>query len=108
MEYLITILISLITGVLVFILQMVIRENRDLKKKKDTETEEEKNAISNGVRQLLSVFLEEIYDKYSESETIPRRVYDRWMKIHKAYKGLHGNGTFDRMKEEFEEKHIVK
>lgn len=107
MDYLITILVSVISAVLVFILQSVIRENRDLKKKKDAEADEERKAIQNGVRQLLSVVLEEMYDRYADSETIPRRAYDRWMKLHTAYKGLHGNGTFDHMKEEIEEKHIV-
>ena len=106
MDYLITILISLVSGVLVFILQSVIRENRELKRKKDEETQERERALENGVRQLLSVRLEEIYDQYADSESIPRRAYDRWMKLHKAYKGLHGNGTFDHMKEELEEKHM--
>ena len=107
MDYLITILVSVVSAVLVFILQSVIRENRELKKKKDVEADEERKAIQNGVRQLLSVVLEEMYDKYADSDTIPRRAYDRWMKLHTAYKGLHGNGTFDHMKEEIEEKHIV-
>ena len=107
MEYLITILVSLVSGVLVFILQSVIRENRELKHQKDTDMETRERALENGVRQLLSVRLEELYDQYADSETIPRRAYDRWMKLHAAYKGLHGNGTFDHMKEELEEKHIV-
>lgn len=107
MELLLAIMTSVVSGVLLFILQSVIRENRELKRKKDIETEEEKKALENGVRQLLSVRLEEIYDQYADSESIPRRAYDRWMKLHKAYKGLHGNGTFDHMKEELEEKHII-
>lgn len=107
MDYLITILVSLVSGVLVFILQSVIRENRELKRKKDEETQERERALENGVRQLLSVRLEELYDLYSDSECIPRRAYDRWMKLHKAYKGLNGNGTFDHMKVELEEKHII-
>jgi len=107
MEYLITILCSITSGVLVFILQQVIRENRDLKKKKDTEVENETKALQNGVRQLLCVRLEELYDQYADSDNMPRRSYDRWMKLHTAYKGLHGNGTFDHMKEEIEEKHII-
>ena len=107
MEYLITILVSLVSGVLVFILQSVIRENRDLKRAKDKETQERERALENGVRQLLCVRLEEIYDQYADSESIPRRAYDRWLKLHKAYKGLNGNGTFDHMKAEIEEKHII-
>lgn len=107
MDYIVTILISLISGVLVFILQSVIRENIKLKREKDEESECRAKALENGVRQLLSVRLDEIYNEYADSPTIPRRVYDRWMKLHNAYKGLHGNGTFDHIKEEIEEKHIV-
>lgn len=107
MEYFVTILVSIVSGISLFVLQMVIRENRELKKKKDAESEEEKKALQNGVRQLLSVRLEEMYDRYADSETIPRRAYDRWMKLHNAYKGLHGNGTFDHMKEEIRSKHII-
>jgi hypothetical protein len=107
MDYIITILISIVSGVLVFILQQVVRENRDLKRKKDAETELETVALRNGMRQLLSDRLEELYDQYCEVDTIPRRAYDRWMKLHAAYKGLRGNGTIDRMKEEIETKHIT-
>ena len=107
MELLLAIVTSVVSGVLLFILQSVIRENRELKRKKDMEIEEREKALENGVRQLLSVRLEEIYDQYSDSDSIPRRAYDRWMKLHKAYKGLRGNGTFDHMKEEIEEKHII-
>lgn len=107
MEYFITIAISIVSGVLVFILQSVIRENRELKQKKDEDTKKRESALENGVRQLLSVRLEEIYDQYADSDSIPRRAYDRWMKLHHAYKGLHGNGTFDHMKEEIENKHIA-
>lgn len=107
MEYVVTILVSLVSGGLLFILQSVIRENRELKRKKDEETDNRERALENGVRQLLSVRLEELYDQYADSESIPQRAYDRWMKLHSAYKGLHGNGTFDHMKKEIEEKHIV-
>ena len=107
MEYLISALLTIVTGVLVFVLKTVIGENRELKHKENTENATREKALENGVRQLLSVRLEELYDQYADSEKIPRRAYDRWMKLHAAYKGLHGNGTFDHMKEELQEKHIV-
>lgn len=107
MGYVITITVSVVSAMLVFILQGVMRENHRLKTEKDKEKETQATALENGVRQLLSVRLEELYDQYAESETIPRRAFSRWMKLHDAYKGLHGNGTFDHMKEELEEKHIT-
>lgn len=107
MEYLITIATSVVSAMLVFVLQWQLRENRKLVKAREEERAKKDSALETGVRQLLCVRLEEIFDQYADSETIPRRAYDRWMKLHKAYKGLHGNGTFDHMKEELEEKHIV-
>lgn len=98
---------SIVSGVLVFILQTFIKENRALKKEKEEKEKKRESALENGVRQLLSVRLEEMYDLYAESDEIPRRAYSRWMKLHKAYKGLGGNGTFDHMKEEMQEKHIT-
>lgn len=107
MEYLITIATSVVSAMLVFVLQWQLRKNRKLVKAREEERAKKDSALETGVRQLLCVRLEEIFDQYADSETIPRRAYDRWMKLHKAYKGLHGNGTFDHMKEELEEKHIV-
>lgn len=107
MSIIISIATSVVSAMLIFILQAVIRENIRLKKEKTEAEKSRETALENGVRQLLSVCLEEIYDQYANSESIPRRAYDRWMKAHAAYKGLHGNGTFDHFKEELEEKHIT-
>jgi hypothetical protein len=107
MDIVVSIVSSVVSAILVFILQSVIRENRKLKKQKDEETLKRETALENGVRQLLCVRLEEIYDQYSDFDSMPRRAYDRWIKLHSAYKGLHGNGTFDHMKLELEEKHII-
>lgn len=102
-----SIISAVVSGVLVFMLQQSIRENRVLKKEKEEASVAWRTAVEDGLRQLLSVKLEELYDKYAESETIPRRAYTRWMKIHAAYKKLRGNGTFDHMHDELDEKHIV-
>lgn len=107
MEYAITIAISVTSAMLVFILQSVLKENNRLKEEREAEKKNKETALETGVRQLLSVRLEEMYEKYSECETISTRVHNRWRKLHSAYKGLHGNGTFDLMDREMNEKHIV-
>lgn len=107
MEYILSIIVSVIATILGFILKEQIKENRDLRRKQEEDRDCKETALETGVRQLLCVRLEEIYDQYANSESIPRRAYDRWMKLHSAYKGLHGNGTFNHMKEELDEKHIV-
>ena len=90
-----------------FILQSQIKENRRLVKEREEAKAQKETALETGVRQLLSVQLEEMYDKYANSDTIPMRAHSRWGKLHAAYKGLHGNGTFDHMNHEMDNKHIV-
>lgn len=107
MDIIVSIFSSVVAAMLVFVLQYVVRENAILKKEKDKAAAIRETALENGVRQLLCVCLEEIFDQYADSDGIPRRVYDRWMKLHQAYKGLQGNGTFDHMKTEIEDKHII-
>lgn len=107
MEYAITIAVSVTSAMLVFILQSVLKENRKLKDERDADKKKKETAIETGVRQLLSVRLEEMYEKYSEAETITTRVHERWRKLHSAYKGLHGNGTFDLMDKEMNDKHVI-
>lgn len=106
MGYIITIVCSVVSAMLVFVLQSQIKENRRLVKAKADEQRMLEEAIIDGVRQLLSVELEELYDRHSDSDTIPSRAYSRWKKLHRAYKGLHGNGTFAHMDEEMDKKHI--
>lgn len=98
---------TVISAVLIFVLQSQIKENRELRKAREKQEAIRETALENGVRQLLSVRLEEMYDKYAEEDTIPRRAYGRWMKLHRAYKDLNGNGTFDHMNQEMLNKHIA-
>ena len=107
MEYIISIAVSVVATVLGFMLKSAWGEIRTMRKEKEARDTERETALETGVRQLLSVRLEEMYDQYAEVDKIPRRVYSRWMKLHSAYKGLHGNGTFDHMKQEMDEKHLL-
>lgn len=113
MGYVITIICSVVSAMLVFLLQSQIKENRRLANEKEEERAKAENnrikrdeAIETGVRQLLSVQLEELYDRYSDTNAIPGRAHSRWKKLYDAYKGLHGNGTFEHMNVEMESKHI--
>lgn len=98
---------SVVSAVLIFVLQSQLKENRAMRKEREKNEAKRESALENGVRQLLSVRLEEMYDKYADEETIPRRAYGRWMKLHRAYKDLNGNGTFDHMNQEMLNKHIA-
>ncbi len=105
MEFL-SIFASIVSAMVIFLLQSQIKENRKLIKEREEERGRTDKAIENGVRQLLSVRLEEIYEKYKDAGSIPKVVFDRWCKLMGAYKNLHGNGTFDHMNKEIVSKHI--
>jgi len=106
MEYLITILVSLASAMLAFILQTVIRENRELKREKDKNMTQRDKAVEMGVVCLLRVKLIEYHGKYIQRGSISSHGLQNWLMMHEAYKLLGGNGMVDRMKDEIEELHI--
>lgn len=96
--YIITIILSVVSGLLVFILQSVIRENRQLHKQRKQENAETDQALRNGVLSLLRIQLIEYYDKYMrQKEDIPLYILENWDDMYSAYSALGGNGTIKRM-----------
>lgn len=106
MEYIIPIMTSVASAMLVFVLQAVLRENHKLKCEREKKQEAEEAALKEGVLCLLRVKLIEYHAKYMESGFISSNAYQNWMLMYKAYKALGGNGLIDHMKEEIESLHI--
>ena len=98
---------TVVSTMLVFILQGIIRENHRLKKEKHDQATNEQTAIAKGVRGMLKKELKEIYVKYENSTTIPADDYETWTDMFESYEGLHGNGTFKMMDKEMKKKHII-
>ena len=91
---------------LVFILQLVINENRKLKKEKDQQSSQREKALENGVVCLLRAKMIEYHTKYMDKGYITAHGLQVWLQMYKAYKSLGGNGMIDHMKIEIEELHI--
>lgn len=106
MVYLLTILTSVASAMLVFILQSVIRENRKLKQEQEAQHTKRETALENGVLCLLRAEMIEYHAKYTERKNITSHGLQNWLQMYKAYKALGGNGMIDHMKEEIEELHI--
>lgn len=106
MSYVLTILASVASAILAFILQSVIKENRQLKHEKEKQITERETALENGVVCLLRVKLIEYHSKYTSNEEISSHGLENWLLMYQAYKTLGGNGMVDHMKEEIEELHI--
>lgn len=102
MEYLISILMSVISGVLVFILQSVIRENRDLKKKKDETLTTRTKALEDGMVCLLRKNLMDEHEIWTAKGYITSHALENGLAMYRAYKGLGGNGMIDHMEDEIQ------
>ena len=99
-QYVISVLMTLISSVLVYIVQSLIRENKKLRDAKKQCELTKDTALSNGVMSLLKIQLIEYHDKYMQDKHIPSYVYENWDVMYKAYKDLGGNGMIERMDNE--------
>jgi hypothetical protein len=106
MSYIITGVVSLTVAVLAFILQSVIRENRELRKSHEACKTQRQEALENGVLCLLRAELMEYHSKYTERQSVTSHGLQVWLQMYKAYKDLGGNGMVEHMREEIEELHI--
>lgn len=106
MSYILTGTVSLAVAILAFLLQSVIKENRQLKKEKEEKLNEKQTALENGVVCLLRVKLIEYHGKYMKLGYITSYALQNWLLMYNAYKSLGGNGMIDHMKVEIEELHI--
>lgn len=102
MSYIISIVLSVVSGSLVFVVQSLIKENEKLRDTKKEDTKRKQDALSNGVMNLLKIQLIEYHNKYMQNGNIPSYVYDNFDEMYKAYEALGGNGMVKRMKEDID------
>lgn len=107
MDYVITIALSVVSGALVYIVNNLIKENRDLREKKKVDEETKDIALQEAIVCLLRVKLIEYHDKYVNEEHIPSYAYENWTKMFKSYTALGGNGLIVGMNEEIEKLPII-
>ena len=98
MNYIITIILSVVSGVLVWIVKNLITANQELQKEK----KQNNDAISNGVLALLKIQIIEYHDRYMSGNNIPTYVYENFDQLYAAYTALGGNGMIRKMKEDID------
>ena len=103
MTWVYTALSSVAVAMLTFLLQTVIKENRELKKKSEAKNAAEWSAIKEGMQCVLRDLLIERYQQYKEQKYISTHGLQNWLAMYTAYKALGGNGVIDHMKDEIEE-----
>ena len=107
MEYIISICITVIAGLLLSIIKWLLNENRKLRENEKTKKDTKDNALSDAILCLLRVKLIEYHDKYVQDGHIPAYAYENWSKMFKAYTDLGGNGLVKGLNEEIEQLPII-
>ena len=102
MEYIITIILGLISSVLTFVVTSLLKENHKLRTKKKEEEETKDTACKEALLCLLRVQLIEYHDNYVAKGHIPSYAYENWTKMYNSYRALGGNGLIVGMNEEIE------
>ena len=102
MNYVLTGVVTVIAGVLLYILQSVIKENRELKKNQQACESERSKALENGVVCILRKHLMDEHELWTSRGYITPQALESGLLMYKAYKGLGGNGMIDHMEEEIQ------
>ena len=103
MEYVITGLVSLTVGLLLFILQSQLKENRKLKREKEEAESIRYTALENGVVCILRKHLMDEHEHWTKLGYITSKALESGLLMYAAYKGLGGNGMIDHMEEEIQD-----
>ena len=98
MNNVVTVLLTVISGVLVYIIKNLIHTNQELQKEK----KQNNDAISAGVLALLKIQIIEYHDRYMSGSNIPTYVYENFDQLYAAYSALGGNGMIKKMKEDID------
>lgn len=101
--YIISIVMSVVSGVLLAVVKNLIDENKKMRDEKHNK----ERAMQDGMMCLLRIQLIEYHDKYMNSGDIPTYVYDNFDEMYKAYETLGGNGMVKHMKESIDKLRVT-
>lgn len=103
----VTIVSTLISGVLVFVVTNLMKENREIRGHRREENIKREEAIGEGVQCLLRVKLIEYHDHYMAQNSIPSYALSNWNMMYSAYHNLGGNGMITAMDKEIQKLKII-
>ena len=100
MNYVITGLVTIIAGVILYLLQQALRENRELQRQRDEAESTRNRALEEGVVCILRKHLMDEHEAWMKRGYITPHALESGIAMYKAYKSLGGNGMIDHMDEE--------
>lgn len=106
METVWTVIISgawtIVSAILIFLLQQQIKDNRALKKEKDEHIKARNKALEKGIVCILRKHLMDEHEIWTEKGYITAKALESGIAMYQAYKTLGGNGMIDHMEEEIQ------
>ena len=99
----VAIVTSVVSGMLLFILQSVIKENKKMKREKEDREATRNSAIENGLVCILRKHLMDEHEFWISKGYITPKALESGLLMYGAYKKLGGNGMIDHMEEEIQE-----
>lgn len=94
---------SVVSAVLIFVLQSQIKENRALKKEKEERRSAKDKALETGMVCILRKHLMDEHEYWIDKGYITSKALENGLAMYSAYKALGGNGMIDHMEEEIRE-----
>ena len=95
-----TIIVTVVAGVLLYVLQLKIKENNDLKREKEERKTQHELAIETGILCILRKHLMDEHEYWMRKGYITPTALESGVAMYKAYKLLGGNGMIDHMDED--------
>jgi hypothetical protein len=103
MSYIISFVSSIVSAMLLFLLQSYIKENRKLKRENEEKRSKRDTALEDGVVCILRKHLMDEHETWVAKGFITPKALESGLLMYKAYKALGGNGMIDHMEEEIQE-----
>lgn len=98
----ISIATSVVSAILVFILQSAIKENNRLKREQEATKTARERALEEGVVCILRKHLMDEHELWTGRGYITPKALESGLLMYKAYKTLGGNGMIDHMEDEIQ------
>lgn len=101
--FILSVVSSVVSAMLIFVLQSIIKENRNLKIAQNQKKADRDEALANGMVCVLRKHLMDEHEKWMSKGYITSTALENGLAMYHAYKKLGGNGMIDHMNDDIAE-----
>lgn len=103
MAQIISVVLSVTAGLLLYIIKELLKDNRRLREERKAENIERETGLKEGMVCLLRIYLIDAHTKYMAAGEISTHGYENFDSMYKAYQKLGGNGLVTHMYDDIQE-----